>query len=99
RYYLHYCVLNGESVTVDTVREFMSDALRRNLVSDERRWRDALNWYFREGRRFCRTGKLNVPTPCSLRSQIEERSCSGSVREGIRLPSDAESRRCLHDGC
>src|SRR5438132_8573677 len=60
--YLDYCVLNGESVTVETAREFMSDGMRRKLVPDGLQWREALNWYFRQGGKRCSTKPLSVPS-------------------------------------
>ncbi len=60
--YLDYCVLNGESVTVETAREFMSDGMRRKLVPDDLQWREALNWYFRQGGKRCSTKPLSVPS-------------------------------------
>ena len=51
--YLDYCRLNGQSVTLESARGFMSDANRRGLVPKERAWEAALNWFFREGRKIC----------------------------------------------
>lgn len=47
--YLDYCRLNGQSVEVETAREFMEDALRRGLAGDEAQWKEGLNWFFRKG--------------------------------------------------
>src|SRR5215831_15153748 len=49
--YLDYCRLNGVSVTLETARGYMSDAERRGLVHNPKLWKEALNWFFKEGRR------------------------------------------------
>lgn len=60
--YLNYCKLNGQSVTTETARNFMSDAHRRNLAPGDRTWEKALNWFFREGRRRCAPRPEGVPS-------------------------------------
>src|SRR5215471_16469625 len=49
--YLDYCRLNGVSVTLETARGYLSDAERRRLVHHPKLWKEALNWFFKEGRR------------------------------------------------
>ena len=49
--YLDYCRLNGLSVTLETARMYMSDVERRKLAHNPKLWKEALNWYFKEGRR------------------------------------------------
>ena len=55
--YLQYCLGNGLSVGVDSARGFVEDALRRGLTADGAIWKEALNWFFREGR------KRSAPRP------------------------------------
>ena len=55
--YLQYCLGNGLSVAVDSARGFVEDALRRGLTADGAIWKEALNWFFREGR------KRSAPRP------------------------------------
>jgi hypothetical protein len=49
--YLDYCRLNGISVTKQSARNFMADALRRRLADAPQLWKDGLNWFFRTGRK------------------------------------------------
>src|SRR5215471_16702845 len=49
--YLDYCRLNGVSVTLESVRGYMSDAERRGLAHNPKLWKAALNWFFKEGHR------------------------------------------------
>ena len=60
--YLDYCRLNGVSVTVDTARGFVSDALRRGLIPEGSAWKPALNWFFREGHKHSAPQPEGVPT-------------------------------------
>ena len=60
--YLDYCRLNGVSVTVESARGFVSDALRRSLTPSEAAWKAALNWFFREGRKRSAPQPEGVPT-------------------------------------
>src|SRR5215831_9373637 len=60
--YLDYCRLNGQSVTTQTARDFMSDATRRGLAPREGRWEKALNWFFREGKRRCAPQPEKAPS-------------------------------------
>jgi integron integrase len=48
--YLKYCLRNGLVVGVASARGFVSDAVRRGLTQDGATWKEALNWFFREGR-------------------------------------------------
>jgi integron integrase len=60
--YLDYCRLNGVSVTVESARGFIADALRRGLTADGAAWKSALNWFFREGRKRSAPQPEGVPT-------------------------------------
>ena len=51
--YLEYCSRNAVSVTTPSARAYMEDILRRGLAKHPQLWKDALNWFFREGRRHC----------------------------------------------
>jgi hypothetical protein len=61
--YLDYCAKNSQSVTVETARGFMTDAVRRGLTPYKDTWQQALNWFFREGRKRTATQPPGVPTP------------------------------------
>jgi integron integrase len=60
--YLNYCRRNGQSVTTQTARDFMSDARRRGLAPPEGLWEKGLNWFFREGRKRCAPQPEGVPS-------------------------------------
>jgi integron integrase len=60
--YLDYCRLNGVSVATGSARGFMSDALRRGLTQQGQSWKDALNWFFHEGRKRAAPRPDGVPT-------------------------------------
>jgi integron integrase len=60
--FLDYCRLTGLSVEVKTARDFMSDALRRGLSHDPENWKEALNWFFTEGRKHSATNPQGTPT-------------------------------------
>jgi len=49
--YLEYCRHNGLSVTKESARNFMSDAVRRSLASNPQLWKDGINWFFKTGRK------------------------------------------------
>lgn len=51
--YLEYCSRNAISVTTPSARGYMEDVIRRGLAKHPQLWKDALNWFFREGRRHC----------------------------------------------
>jgi integron integrase len=51
--YLEYCGRNAISVTMPSARAYMEDVIRRGLAKHPQLWKDALNWFFREGRRHC----------------------------------------------
>jgi integron integrase len=51
--YLEYCSRNAVSVTTPSARAYMDDVIRRGLAKHPQLWKDALNWFFREGRRHC----------------------------------------------
>ena len=51
--YLEYCSRNAVSVTTASARAYMEDVVRRGLAKHPQLWKDALNWFFREGRRHC----------------------------------------------
>jgi hypothetical protein len=51
--YLEYCSRNAVSVTTPSARAYMEDVIRRGLAKHPQLWKDALNWFFREGRRHC----------------------------------------------
>lgn len=61
--YLDYCRLNGVSVQVETARGFVADALRRGLTQEGDTWKEALNWFFREGHRHTAPLLSGVPPP------------------------------------
>ena len=48
--YLDYCLRNGLRVGVESARGFVADALRRGLTPDTPIWKEALNWFFRQGK-------------------------------------------------
>jgi hypothetical protein len=60
--FLDYCRLTGLSVEVKTARDFMSDTLRRGLSHDPENWKEALNWFFTEGRKHSATNPQGTPT-------------------------------------
>ena len=51
--YLEYCGRNAVSVTKASAQAYMADVIRRGLAKHPQLWMDALNWFFREGRRHC----------------------------------------------
>jgi len=51
--YLEYCSRNAVSVTTPSARAYMDDVIRRGLAEHPQLWKDALNWFFREGRQHC----------------------------------------------
>ena len=61
--YLDYCHRNGVSVTCESARGFMADALRRRLTDQENLWEVGLNWFFEEGRKRGAPHPQGVPTP------------------------------------
>ena len=61
--YLDYCHRNGVSVTCESARGFMADALRRRLTDQENLWEAGLNWFFEEGRKRGAPHPQGVPTP------------------------------------
>jgi integron integrase len=60
--YLDYCRLNGVSVRVETARAFISDALRRGSTPQGSLWKEGLNWFFREGKKYSTPQPEGVPT-------------------------------------
>jgi len=60
--YLDYCLGNGAHVGVESARGFVSDALRRGLTAEGATWKEALNWFFREGRKRAAPQPEGVPT-------------------------------------
>jgi integron integrase len=60
--YLDYCQHNGLSVTVESARGFVADAQRRKLARNPELWKQALNWFFKEGRRASGLRPLGVPS-------------------------------------
>ena len=56
--YLEYCSRNAVSVTTPSARAYMDDVVRRGLAKHPQLWKDALNWFFREGRRHCGAASL-----------------------------------------
>ena len=60
--YLDYCRLNGVSVTVESARGFVADALRRGLTPDGSAWKAALDWLFGEGRKPAAPRPEGVPS-------------------------------------
>src|SRR5690348_1063234 len=49
--YLDYCRRNGLSITTQSARWFMADVERRKLARNPGLWKQALNWFFAQGRR------------------------------------------------
>jgi integron integrase len=62
--FLEYCARNAVSITTPAARAYMEDVLRRGLAKHPELWKEALNWFFREGRRHCATAApdRNLPT-------------------------------------
>ena len=60
--YLDYCRRNGLSVTLESARGFVSDAQRRQLARNPQLWKEALNWFFREGRLHSALRPTGVPS-------------------------------------
>jgi integron integrase len=60
--YLDYCLRNGLRVGVESARGFVDDALRRGLTPDAPTWKEALNWFFREGHKRCAPQPEGVPS-------------------------------------
>ena len=60
--YLDYCRLNGLSVTTQSAKDFVADALRRGKTVKGQLWKEGLNWFFREGRKRTRPQPPGVPT-------------------------------------
>jgi hypothetical protein len=50
---LEYRSRNSVSVTLPSARAYMEDVIRRGLAKHPQLWKEALNWFFREGRRHC----------------------------------------------
>ena len=66
--YLEYCSRNAISVTTLSARAYMDDVIRRGLAKHPQLWKDALNWFFREGRRHCEAApRLAGPRPAHAR--------------------------------
>ena len=51
--YVEYCSRNTVSVTKASAQAYMEDVIRRGLAKHPQLWKDALNWFFREGHRHC----------------------------------------------
>ncbi len=51
--YLHYCKKSRQQATVSSAREFMNSVQRQRLLSVSMlaTWKEALNWFFKEGRK------------------------------------------------
>jgi hypothetical protein len=60
--YLDYCRHNGLSVTFESARAYLADAERRRLARNPELWRDALRWFFREGKRTSGLQPEGVPS-------------------------------------
>jgi integron integrase len=60
--YLRFCTANSQSVTVESARGFMSDAIRRSLAPQPQEWQKGLNWYFREGKKRTAPHPEGVPS-------------------------------------
>jgi integron integrase len=60
--YLDYCRHNGVSVTLESARGYMADAQRRSLARNPQLWKQALNWFFKEGRRISGLGPPGAPS-------------------------------------
>jgi len=58
--YLEYCSRNAVSVTLASARAYMEDVIRRGLAKHPQLWKDALNWFFHEGRRHCQAAPTLV---------------------------------------
>ena len=74
RGYLDYCHLNGLSVSLESARAYMADAQRRQLARNPALWKEALNWFFRRGR------KMSAPplpgTPSSGQADTGKSDCA-----------------------
>jgi integron integrase len=60
--YLDYCLHHGLSVTVESARAYMDDVQRRQLANNPELWKEALNWFFREGRPSSGKGLPSTPS-------------------------------------
>jgi integron integrase len=51
--YLHYCKKSRQLATVSSARDFMNSVQRQRLLSVSMlaEWKEALNWFFKEGRK------------------------------------------------
>lgn len=61
--YLDYCRRTGWSVTLESARAFMAEAQRRQLARNPQLWKEALNWFFREGRQHSGLTAGGWPSP------------------------------------
>lgn len=57
--------LDGVSVTIQSAKDFVADALNRGKPANGEAWKAGLNWFFREGRKHGRPQPPGVPTPGS----------------------------------
>jgi hypothetical protein len=77
--FLDYCRLTGLSAEVKTVRDFMSDTLRRGLRHDPENWKEALNWFFTEGRKHSATNPQGTPLSATrIPGRLPEKAASSS---------------------
>ncbi len=60
--YLDYCRRNALSVTFESARAYLADAERRQLARNPALWREALRWFFKEGRRSSALLPQGVPS-------------------------------------
>jgi hypothetical protein len=59
---LDYCRHNGLSAAVESARGYMADAQRRKLARNPQLWKQALNWFFKEGRQTSGLGPPGLPS-------------------------------------
>ena len=88
--FLRFCKQTHQRATVEAARQFMRDldGQRRLGTSQARLWKDALNWFFRNGKKYPASGG---PTPMRDRQENAERS-------GITGSMDAPTN-CLVGSC
>ncbi len=60
--YLDYCNHNHLSVTPQSARAFMEDAIRRDLPRNRQLWKEGLNWFFAEGKKMSGLQPPGVPS-------------------------------------
>jgi integron integrase len=73
-HYLDYCRLNGLSVALESARGFMEDALRRGRTQEGPLWKQALNWFFKEGKQRAGAPQQHLAGAGPTSTQLSEES-------------------------